>query len=163
MSPLRRTFRATGALSDRASYSRRVSVPRLFRVIVQVADLDRGAAFYARLLGTAGRRIAGGSRHYFDCGEVILALLEPGEGDPASPMPDHLYFAVDDLEAVHQRAKELGVLSTGTIHGQQAAGEVVVRPWGERSFYARDPFGNRLCFVDVATVFTGRDAAARHA
>ena len=29
------------------------------------------------------------------------------------------------------------------------------RPWGERSFYLRDPFGNPLCFVDAATLFTG--------
>jgi hypothetical protein len=32
---------------------------------------------------------------------------------------------------------------------------VVKRPWGERSFYAVDPFGNRLCFVAGDTVFTG--------
>lgn len=30
-----------------------------------------------------------------------------------------------------------------------------VRPWGERSFYCRDPFGNGLCFVDEKTLFTG--------
>ena len=33
---------------------------------------------------------------------------------------------------------------------------MIVRPWGERSFYAFDPFGNGLCFVDETTVFTGR-------
>jgi hypothetical protein len=32
----------------------------------------------------------------------------------------------------------------------------VTRPWGERSFYAFDPDGNGLCFVDERTVFTGR-------
>jgi len=32
----------------------------------------------------------------------------------------------------------------------------VERPWGERSFYAVDPFGNPLCFVDQKTLFTGR-------
>ncbi len=26
----------------------------------------------------------------------------------------------------------------------------------ERSFYARDPFGNPICIVDEKTVFTGR-------
>jgi len=31
-----------------------------------------------------------------------------------------------------------------------------VRPWGERSFYAHDPFGNPLCFVDATTIFTGK-------
>ena len=34
-------------------------------------------------------------------------------------------------------------------------GEIARRPWGEVSFYVEDPFGNKLCFVDRATVFTG--------
>ncbi len=25
----------------------------------------------------------------------------------------------------------------------------------ERSFYAQDPFGNKICFVDQSTLFTG--------
>ena len=29
------------------------------------------------------------------------------------------------------------------------------RPWGERSFYGRDPFGNPICLVDSGTTFTG--------
>jgi hypothetical protein len=33
--------------------------------------------------------------------------------------------------------------------------EVAVQSWGERSFYARDPFGNPICFVDSGTLFTG--------
>jgi hypothetical protein len=41
------------------------------------------------------------------------------------------------------------------VHGTPA-GEIVKRPWGERSFYAIDPTGNKLCFVDAATLFTGR-------
>jgi len=28
-------------------------------------------------------------------------------------------------------------------------------PWGERLFYATDPWGNPICFVDSVTVFTG--------
>jgi hypothetical protein len=30
------------------------------------------------------------------------------------------------------------------------------RRWGEVSFYAQDPFGTRLCFVEESTKFTGR-------
>jgi len=41
------------------------------------------------------------------------------------------------------------------IHGE-SGGALVTRPWGELSFYANDPFGNGLCFVDASTVFTGR-------
>jgi hypothetical protein len=35
------------------------------------------------------------------------------------------------------------------------AGGIVVRPWGERSFYAEDSWGNPLCFVEQGTVYTG--------
>jgi hypothetical protein len=28
-------------------------------------------------------------------------------------------------------------------------------PWGERMFWASDPFGNPISFVDERTVFTG--------
>jgi hypothetical protein len=34
-------------------------------------------------------------------------------------------------------------------------GAIARRPWGEESFYASDPFGNPLCFVSSASVFTG--------
>ncbi len=130
-------------------------VPSLFRTILHVSDMDQAAAFYAKLLDTPGRRIAP-SRHYFDCGPVILALVNPtGEGGTAKTNPDYVYFAVQDLAAVHARARELGCLSGGEVHGE-SAGEIVVRPWGERSFYAYDPFGNGLCFVDERTIFRGR-------
>lgn len=130
-------------------------VPSLFRTILHVSDMDQAAAFYAKLLDTTGRRIAP-SRHYFDCGPVILALVNPtGEGGGPKTNPDYVYFSVKDLEAVHARARDLGCLSRGEVHGE-SAGEIVIRPWGERSFYAYDPFGNGLCFVDERTVFTGR-------
>jgi catechol 2,3-dioxygenase-like lactoylglutathione lyase family enzyme len=129
--------------------------PRLFRVILQVGDLDAARAFYTELLGVDGRMVGGG-RCYFDCGDVILALLDPS-AEHASPRPnvENVYFAVDDLEALHARAARLEGLSAGSVHGERA-GAIETRPWGERSFYARDPWGNLLCFVDAATRFTGR-------
>ena len=131
-------------------------VPSLFRTILHVSDMDQAASFYAKLLDMPGRRIAP-SRHYFDCGPVILALVNPtGEGGgKLKTNPDYVYFSVKDLEAVHARARELGCLSGGEVHGE-SAGEIVIRPWRERSFYAYDPFGNGLCFVDERTIFTGR-------
>jgi catechol 2,3-dioxygenase-like lactoylglutathione lyase family enzyme len=125
------------------------NIPRIFRVIVPVADPEAATRFYSRLLGIAGRAVGGG-RVYFDCGPVILALL----GEQKPPIPEYIYFAVSDLEEIHARAKELGCLSTGEVHGE-SAGEIVIRPWRERSFYAYDPFGNGLCFVDEKTLFTG--------
>jgi len=130
-------------------------VPKLYRIILQVSDLEKATEFYSKLLATAGRRVRGG-RHYFDCGPMILALLDTmAGGEQASPIPDYIYFSVQNLEIIHARGRELGGLSRELVH-DEPAGEIVTRPWGERSFYVEDPFGNLLCFVDERTIFTGR-------
>jgi predicted enzyme related to lactoylglutathione lyase len=132
------------------------SAPRLFRIILQVSDLDKAAEFYGKLLADEGRRIPRASRHYFDCGPMILALVDvTAGGEEAKPLPDYIYFAVNNLEDVYARASELGCLSTDDVHGA-SVGEIVKRPWGERSFYVEDPWGNGLCFVDETTLFTGK-------
>ena len=129
--------------------------PSLFRIMLQVPDLDKAAEFYGKLLDDPGRRIPRGSRHYIDCGPVILALVDPTPGgEQAEPLPDNIYFAVSDLETIHARAADLKCLSTDDVHGESAA-DIVIRPWGERSFYVYDPWGNGLCFVDEKTLFTG--------
>ena len=137
-----------------------MSAIRLFRVIIPVADLEPACGFYSTLLGQPGFCISPG-RHYFVCGDVTLALYSPaGDGDDRRPHPnfDHVYFAVDDLEAVYRRAVELGGLSQETGDGKLPMGRIARRPWGERSFYVHDPFGNPLCFVDSATIFKGGPA-----
>lgn len=122
---------------------------RLFRVILQVGDVDRAASFYGEVFGESGERVSGG-RHYFKCGDTILACFSPSEdahGDiEPRPNPDHVYFAVDDLSAFRDRVNSAGASDVSAIE---------VRPWGERSFYALDPFGNPICFVDETTLFTG--------
>ena len=133
--------------------------PTLYRIILQVDNLDKAEEFYGKLLGDRGRRIPYASRHYIDCGPVILALVDVnGENIPGlqpKPLPDYIYFAVSDAGAVYERARELKCLSTEDVHGE-SAGDLVKRPWGERSFYVHDPWGNGLCFVDENTLFTGR-------
>ena len=123
--------------------------PKLFRVILPVSHVDRAATFYETMLQLPGERISAG-RHYFDCGGVILACFDPradGNDFDRPPNPDHIYLAVDDLEAAFERAKEADC--------EWLEQDIQVRPWGERSFYARDPFGNPICFVDAKTMFTG--------
>jgi catechol 2,3-dioxygenase-like lactoylglutathione lyase family enzyme len=88
---------------------------------------------------------------------VILALYDPradGDSGEARPNFDHVYFAVSDLDAIHERAKAVGGISEEVGDGNLPMGQIARRPWGERSFYMRDPFGNKLCFVDEKTVFT---------
>lgn len=127
----------------------------LYRIILQVSDLEKATDFYAELLGDKGRRIRG-ERHYFDCGSVILAIVDPTSGgERAKPTPDYIYFSVKEIEKVYERARQLACLAKDRVHGE-SAGEIVTRPWGERSFYVEDPFGNGLCFVAEETIFTGR-------
>jgi uncharacterized glyoxalase superfamily protein PhnB len=145
--------------TDEAKKRRRKSMAtaKLFRIAFQVGKLDEAGAFYAQLLDDPGIPIPRGSRHYFDCGGVILALVDvmAGDGQQPQPTPDYIYFAVDNLDEVFARAKALGCLATDRFHDQNA-GEIVKRPWGERSFYCEDPWGNGLCFVDEKTLFTGK-------
>lgn len=134
-----------------------ILLAKLFRVILPVSDIGRAAEFYGRVLGTPGMRVSDG-RHYFDCGGTILACFSPnedGDGFEARSNPDHLYFAVEDLEATYVACISAGAtLRTDDVHGD-SAGKIATRPWGERSFYINDPFGNPVCFVDRKTVYTG--------
>ena len=122
---------------------------RLFRVILPVSDIERAAQFYRHVLGVEGKRVSPG-RHYFDCGGVILACFDPradGDDFDARPNPDHVYFAVNDVEAVFARVPNAGCAKVDDA--------IRTQPWGDRSFYAQDPFGNPIRFVDAGTVFTG--------
>ena len=125
---------------------------KLYRVILPVNDIDASTEFYTALLGIAGERVSPG-RHYFDCGGTIMACYDPrADGDDwdAAPNPDHVYFSVEDLDACFDRARNLPCMAIDQ--------SIRVQPWGERSFYAKDPFGNPICFVDASTVFTGDKA-----
>ena len=127
--------------------------PKLFRVTLEVADLERATQLYAALFGLDGQRYPG-ARHYFDCGGVIVAVLDVSRGGmPPTPGPKSLYFAVDDVDIVHARAEQLGVLAPYQVHGEPASA-VITRPWGERSFYVVDPWGNDLCFCENGTLYT---------
>ena len=128
----------------------------LYRVILPVTDIEAGARFYAAILEEPGRRVSPG-RHYFgdpDKGGAILALYSPSDDGDARrygvawrqhPL-QYLYFAVDDLAAMHARCAAAGA-SEGT--------EIDAMPWGETMFYALDPFGNPISFVKAGTEFTG--------
>ena len=133
-----------------------MGAPRMFRIALQVGDLAAAGEFYSKLLDDPGIPIPRGSRHYFNCGPMILALVDVAKGgENPQPTPDYIYFAVNNLEEVFARAQEMNCLCKDRYHDQNA-GEIVKRPWGEVSFYVEDPWGNGLCFVDETTLYTGR-------
>lgn len=125
-------------------------VPQFFRLNVEVGDLDKAIDFYTKLLGITGRKQPG-SRVYYECGAVTLQVVQVKAPHTAAKA---LYFTMKDLDAIFARAKELGCLSAETVHDAPGGG-IVVRPWGERSFYVEDPWSNPLCFVEEGTVYTG--------
>jgi len=121
----------------------------IFRVIVPVENIDEAQRFYQKLLGIDGERVTPG-RHYFKCGNVILACYDPaadGDDITRAPNPAHIYFETDNLEQLFENAKKAGC--------SYLEDKVEKRPWGERSFYAKDPFGNPICFVDHESMFKG--------
>src|SRR6266567_5709171 len=116
---------ATSAKKGAAS-----DVPNLFRINVEVGNLDQAAEFYGRLFGLEGRKQAG-SRCYFTCGGVTLQVVDVSSVAKPHPAAKALYFTVKDLDAVFARAKALGCLSQEDVHGA-TGGAISVRPWGER-------------------------------
>ncbi len=125
-------------------------VPNMFRLNVEVGNIDQAAEFYSKLFGIVGRKQAG-SRCYFTCGAVTLQVVGVPHPHPAAKA---LYFTVNDLDAIFERAKALKCLSKEDVHGV-SGGAITVRPWGERSFYAVDQWENPLCFVEAGTVYPG--------
>jgi predicted enzyme related to lactoylglutathione lyase len=124
---------------------------RVFRIAIPASQIERSRRFYEQTLGVDADDTVP-SRLYFHCGDAIIAVIdwEVEPLGPFRPTPEHLYFATDELDAVHDRAKAAGANHLSPIER---------RPWGERSFYCSDPDGNRLCFVDDTTLFLGRGAA----
>lgn len=128
-------------------------VPQFFRLNIEVGDLSSAISFYSKLLGIEGRKQAG-SRCYFNCGPVTLQVLDVSSSHAPHCAAKALYFTVGDLDAAFERALSLNCLSAESVHDAPAGG-IVVRPWGERSFYCEDPWKNPLCFVEEGTVYAG--------
>jgi hypothetical protein len=119
---------------------------KLFRVILPIGEIESASTFYGEVLGTAGERVSG-NRHYFDCDGVLLACVVPEDKPSMEPNPEHLYLSTTEaLESVRDTWLGGGGTLDDDIRG---------RDWGETSFYGRDPWGNKVCFVAAGTEFTG--------
>ncbi|MBI3259871.1 MAG: VOC family protein [Ignavibacteriae bacterium] len=125
---------------------------KLYRVIFPVTDITEAVAFYSHILGQNGKRVSSG-RHYFDLEGTILAIYDPiADGDNIKEKwvfheNQYIYISTDNVDGVHEKVKNSNCLYVDDT--------IETMPWGERLFYANDPFGNPICFVDEQTVFTG--------
>jgi len=134
--------------------SEMTDIPQMFRLNIEVGDLAAAQRFYETLFAAQGRGQAG-NRFYLNAGPIALQVVDIAafRGTP-HPAAKALYFTVKDLDATHARAAGLNCLSKEMVHGMKG-GDISVKPWGERSFYVEDPWGNPLCFVEAGTVYEG--------
>jgi catechol 2,3-dioxygenase-like lactoylglutathione lyase family enzyme len=118
-------------------------IKRVLETILYVGDLEAAERFYGGVLGLELDSRQPGLFVFFRCGEGMLLLFEPeaagtGRNVPAHGAhgPGHACFAVPEaeLEGWMARLREAGV----------AIEQEVTWPRGGRSFYFRDPAGNRL-------------------
>ena len=83
---------------------------RIHQIAMRIHDIDRAVTFYRDALGLPFLFAAPPSLAFFDCGGVRLMLSPPSAGH------DHpgsvLYFAVDDIAAMHRTLVERGVAFT---------------------------------------------------
>jgi len=126
---------------------------KLFRIILPVIDIDKAEKFYAYILDQKGERVSPG-RHYFNLGGTILACYDPeADGDDYGEgwklhTNQYIYIATSDIENIFEKIRE--------TECKRISEKIEKMPWGERLFYADDPFGNPICFVDDMTMFMGK-------
>jgi catechol 2,3-dioxygenase-like lactoylglutathione lyase family enzyme len=103
------------------------------RIIANIAtaDVGRAQAFYGDLLGLRLVMDHGWILTFASEGSMAPQISVATEGGSGTPVPD-LSIEVDDVDAVHRRAIELGLTIEYGIADE---------PWGVRRFYVRDPFG----------------------
>ncbi len=128
-------------------------------VFVPVADQDRAPEFYVDKLGFEKRADFpyGGGLRWVEVAPPgaanAIALVPPGEGEPARADAAHCAFATEDIEADHATLRARGVEVDAEIAraGNRRSGLVSVEAdVGDPEppqFFFRDPDGNRFLIV----------------
>lgn len=128
----------------------------IYRIVLPVKDIDEAKKFYTKIFNTTGYHVSPG-RFYIDLNGIILACYDPitnGQQESKRHNEDYVYFSVSDVNQVYKRVEEAGAkLDKENRPGIGYPGKVEQRPWGEVSFYTRDPSGNPLCFTQRGTEF----------
>jgi catechol 2,3-dioxygenase-like lactoylglutathione lyase family enzyme len=132
----------------------RADVPELFRLNVEVGDIDAAAAFYGELLGAAGRVQAGARVLLPLRGGDVAGRRHLVRGNAAPGGEGAVLHGARPRRGLRAR-EEARLPVEGDPSTARRAARVSVRPWGERSFYAQDPWSNPLCFVEAGTIYAG--------
>lgn len=103
------------------------------RIVANLAAADPAQAspFYRDLLGLELVMDHGWIQTYASPAATTPQVGIASEGGSGTPVPD-LSIEVDDVDAVHARAQEMGFEIT---YGPAD------EPWGVRRFFVRDPLG----------------------
>jgi catechol-2,3-dioxygenase len=122
-------------------------VPKLVginHIALEVGNVDEALAFWESIFGPLDLRGRMGSMAFIDMGDQFIAL---SQGRTQSPdQARHFGLVVDDKEAVRERLKELGVITSGRA----------VRSGTSLDFW--DPWGNQIQVVDYRDIqFTKTD------
>ena len=113
----------------------KVGVGQLNRVIIDVADLDRAAAFWSGMLGYEAAERRGPYRRIDRPGGISVVLQEVPE-PKAGKNRVHLDFDCDDLDVAMGRVEELG--------GRKVR---LLKEDGWSMIVAADTEGNEFCLV----------------
>lgn len=97
---------------------------------IPAPDPTACAGFYRDLLGLEVAMDMGWIMT-FSGGTGPLQISVASQGGSGTPVP-HLSIEVDDVDAIHARAVEMGFDITYPLTNE---------PWGVRRFYVRDPAG----------------------
>ncbi len=111
---------------------------RFNHVSIHADDVEASARFYEELFGMERLPTPnlGGNVLWLRLGEQQLHIFERETGPPRF---HHFALDVDDFEAAYVKAKQLGLLDSGTF-----GAPVRELPDGAVQMYLRDPAGNLL-------------------
>ena len=118
---------------------------------IDVADLEKGVAFYAAAVGLVPVRRLGDFAVELSGAQAPVFLLQKAPATPAFTgaavgrdyarhwTPVHLDFLVDELDGAFHRAVNAGA---------RAESPIETYPWGRMALLA-DPFGNGFCLIQL--------------
>jgi catechol 2,3-dioxygenase-like lactoylglutathione lyase family enzyme len=128
---IRASYRSRGKSAIRDAPGEQRSETMDCTAMLSVRDVDASSRWYRELLGL--RSAHGGSEFEMLVSDEGLQLLlrrqsaadRPAVTDPTEDVPGRgvlLYFSVEDVRAVHERAKDMGAEVTDELHENPEAG-----------------------------------------